>query len=122
MSTATGPAAEAKMPSVRTVGVARAHVELKQFFRDRQSMMFTFALPLILLLVFGSVFNTDIAPGVTFSQYFLAGMIASGLVYTGFQNLAIQIPQEREDGTLKRLAGTPLPRPAYFVGKIALVP
>jgi len=53
MSTATGPAAEAKMPSVRTVGVARAHVELKQFFRDRQSMMFTFALPLILLLVFG---------------------------------------------------------------------
>jgi len=121
MSTATGPVTEAKMPSVGTVGVARAQVELKQFFRDRQSMMFTFALPLILLLVFGSVFDTEIAPGVTFSQYFLAGMIASGLVYTGFQNLAIQIPQEREDGTLKRLAGTPLPRPAYFVGKIALV-
>ncbi len=109
------------LPSVLTVGAARARMELKQFFRDRRSVMFTFALPLILLLIFGSVFNKDIQPGVTFSQYFLAGMIASGLVYNGFQNLAIQIPQEREDGTLKRLAGTPLPRPSYFLGKIALV-
>ena len=51
---------------------------------------------------------------MTFSQYFLAGMIASGLVYTGFQNLAIAIPQERDDGSLKRLYGTPMPAAAYF--------
>ena len=100
---------------------SRASVEVKQFVRDRQALIFTFALPVMLLLIFGSVFNKDIAPGVTFSQYFVAGMIASGLVYTGFQNLAIAIPQEREDGTLKRLAGTPLPPAAFFAGKVVLV-
>ena len=67
------------------------------------------------------MFNTDIAPGVTFSQYFAAGMIASGIVYTSFQNLAITIPQERDDGTLKRLEGSPMPKASYFIGKIGMV-
>jgi len=122
MTTAPTRAADRPpLPSLSSVAVSRARVELLSFARDRRAVVFTFALPVILLLIFGSVFNTDIAPGVTFSQYFVAGMIASGLVYTGFQNLAIAIPQEREDGTLKRLAGTPLPKPAYFLGKVALV-
>ena len=100
---------------------SRTSVEVKQFVRDRQALIFTFLLPVMLLVIFGSVFNVSVTPGVTFSQYFLAGMIASGLVYTGFQNLAISIPQEREDGTLKRLAGTPIPPSAYFAGKVVLV-
>ena len=32
-------------------------------------------------------------------------MIASGVLYTSFQNLAIAIPMERDDGTLKRHPG-----------------
>jgi ABC-2 type transport system permease protein len=48
-------------------------------------------------------------------------MIASGLVNTGFQQLAITIPMERDDGTLKRLRGTPAPTASYFIGKIILV-
>jgi len=71
--------------------------------------------------VFGSAFTGNVAPGVSFSQYFLAGMIASGVVYTAFQNLAITISQERDDGTLKRLQGTPMPKAAYFVGKVGQV-
>ena len=111
----------ARLPSLRPVVTARASVELKEFVRDRQAFIFTFILPVLLLVIFGTVFNEEIAPGVTFSQYFLAGMIASGLVYTGFQNLAIAIPQEREDGSLKRLYGTPMPPAAYFAGKVVLV-
>jgi ABC-2 type transport system permease protein len=109
------------LPPLPRVVRARTDVELKAFVRDRQALFFTFALPVLLLIIFGAVFNQDIAPGVTFSQYFLAGMIASGLVYTGFQNLAIAIPQEREDGSLKRLYGTPMPPAAYFAGKVVLV-
>ncbi len=112
---------DTRLPPLRRIAAARASVELRQFVRDRQAFIFTFLLPVMLLLIFGSVFNREIVSGVTFSQYFLAGMIASGLVYTGFQNLAITIPQEREDGTLKRLAGTPLPPAAYFAGKVILV-
>jgi ABC-2 type transport system permease protein len=107
-------------PSAFSLGLRRIGIELRQFFRDKDSAVFTFALPMLLLVVFGSVFNTDIAPGVTFSQYFVAGMIASGVIYTAFQNLAISIPIERDDGTLKRLQGTPMPKSSYFIGKVGL--
>jgi ABC-2 type transport system permease protein len=105
------------------MGVGRVGIELKQFFRDRESAVFSFLLPMILLVIFGSVFGEqDLGDSdITFSQYFVAGMIASGILYTSFQNLAISIPMEREDGTLKRLQGTPMPPAAFFIGKIGMV-
>ena len=105
------------------MGVGRIGIELKQFFRDRESAVFNFLLPMILLVIFGSVFGGQELgdSGLTFAQYFVAGMIASGILYTSFQNLAISIPMEREDGTLKRLQGTPMPRSAFFIGKIGMV-
>jgi ABC-2 type transport system permease protein len=108
---------------VIAIGRSRIVLELRQFFRDRESALFNFALPMILLVVFGSVFaNQQIGfEDVTFSQYFLAGMIASGILYTSFQNLAIAIPMERDDATLKRLAGLPMPKSAYFIGKAGMV-
>ena len=48
-------------------------------------------------------------------------MIASGLVNSGFQQLAIMIPMERDFGTLKRLRGTPMPPLSYFIGKLVVV-
>ena len=112
---------QSKLPSTLKIGVSRGFLELKQFFRQRESVVFTLLFPVLLLLIFGSVFKDEIAPGVTFSEYFVAGMIASGLVNTGFQQLAITIPMERDDGTLKRLRGTPAPASSYFIGKIILV-
>ena len=103
------------------IGVLRSFLEVKQFMRQRESVVFTLFFPVILLFIFGTVFKDTIAPGVTFSQYFVAGMIASGLVNTGFQQLAIMIPMEREFGTLKRLRGTPMPASSYFIGKAILV-
>ncbi|HYJ77347.1 MAG TPA: ABC transporter permease [Actinomycetes bacterium] len=109
------------LPGTVAIGLRRVHIELLTFTRDREAAFFTLILPVLLLVVFGSAFNDDVAPGIPFSQYFLAGMIASGVVYTAFQNLAIVIPQERDDGTLKRLQGTPMPKAAYFVGKVGVV-
>jgi len=103
------------------IGVLRSFLEIKQFMRQRESVVFTLFFPVILLFIFGTVFKDTIAPGVTFSQYFVAGMIASGLVNTGFQQLAITIPMQRDDGTLKRLRGTPMSVSSYFIGKALLV-
>jgi len=103
------------------IGLLRGGLELKQFMRQRESVVFTIFFPVILLFIFGTVFKDTIAPGVTFSQYFVAGMIASGLVNTGFQQLAITIPMERDFGTLKRLRGTPMSVASYFIGKALLV-
>ena len=108
------------MTSIRN-GLSRGGLEIRVFLRQRESVFFTLAFPVLLLFIFGSVFNKSIAPGVSFSQYFVAGMIASGLVNTGFQNLAILIPMERDFGTLKRLRGTPLTAASYFIGKAILV-
>lgn len=109
------------MPSVPRVGLARARLEILAFFREKDALIWTLLYPVVLLAIFGSVFNDEIAPGVSFSQYFLAGMIATGLMLVSFQQLAMGIALERDDGTLKRLEGTPMPRAAYFVGKIGMV-
>lgn len=111
-----------RVPGAFAIGRRRIVIELRQFFRDRNSAVFNFAFPMILLVIFGSVFGGQrMSSGLTFAQYFVAGMIASGVLYTSFQNLAIAIPLEREDGTLKRLQGTPMPKASYFIGKIGTV-
>ena len=109
------------VPNLLRLGAARAGIEIRMFVRERDSMVFTFAFPVILLFIFGSVFTGDIAPGVNVRQYFAAGMIAAGIALSSFQSLAIGIAVERDDGTLKRLRGMPMPPSAYFLGKIGLV-
>jgi len=109
-------------PPLRSVYAVRAKVELLSFVREREAVVFTFAFPILLLVIFGSVFGgQDLEGGVSFAQYFVSGMIAAGLFGSSFQNLGISIPIERDTGALKRLAGTPMPRSAYFAGKVAVV-
>jgi ABC-2 type transport system permease protein len=112
---------EAPLPSLATVYRSRAGVELKEFFRQREAVVFTLMLPVLLLVVFGAVLDYDIGGGVTFTQYFMAGIVAAGILGASLQNMAIGIATERSDGTLKALAGTPMPRSAYFVGKVVQV-
>jgi ABC-2 type transport system permease protein len=112
---------EARLPSLARVFRSRAGVELKEFFRQREAVVFTLMLPVLLLVVFGAVLNFDLGNGVSFTQYFMAGIIAAGILGASLQNMAISIATERSDGTLKSLAGTPMPRSAYFVGKVVQV-
>jgi ABC-2 type transport system permease protein len=122
MTTATTTTAATRpLPSLASVYRTRAGVELKEFRRQREAVVFTVLFPVILLLVFGAVLDYDLGSGVTFTQYFMAGVIAAGILGAGLQNMAITIATERADGTLKHLAGTPMPRSAYFVGKVAQV-
>jgi ABC-2 type transport system permease protein len=109
------------LPSVVEVSRVRGRVELKEFFRQREAVVFTLLFPVILLLVFGAVLNYDIGFGVSFTQYFMAGVVAAGILGAGLQNMAIGIATERSDGTLKSLVGTPMPKSAYFVGKVVQV-
>jgi ABC-2 type transport system permease protein len=103
------------------LGLSRGVLELKQFIRTREYVVFTLLFPVMIVVIFGAIFHGHLTPEVTFTQYFVSGMIASGLLATSFQNLAIQIPIERDRGVLKRLIGTPMPRAAYFIGKIFMV-
>lgn len=120
--TATPVARPGRRPGTLKIGLSRTRIELKQFFRERDSMVFTFLFPVIMLFIFGSAFSSTKLPGgVNFTQYFAAGMIASGVALSSFQQLAISIAVERDDGSLKRLRGTPMPPASFFLGKIGVV-
>ena len=106
------------LPPLLRTSLARGRLEITAFFRDRESVIFTFSLPVILLVVFGEVFHGTIGTtGVAFRQYFTAGIIASGIMSATFVNVGASVAADRADGTLTRLAGTPMPPAAYFAGK-----
>lgn len=108
------------------LGWERTRIELKQFFRQPDALFFTMLLPVLLVVIFSTVFGGEEIVGppgtdpVPFPQYFASGMIAAGVMSTTFASLAMGIALEQDQGLLKRLAGTPLPKSAYFIGKIGL--
>jgi len=110
-----------------TLGFSRVRYEVTTYFRQGDSVFFTFLFPLVMLTIFSVAFSEqsfgEDADGtsVTAAQFYLPAMIAAGLLLSGLQNMAIDIANEKSDGTLKRLAGTPLPVVSFFIGKIGQV-
>ena len=83
MTTTATP--RALRPTLGRVALSRVGVELRLFFRDGLSVGFIFAFPVVMLVIFGSVFgDQDAGPGVSFIQYFLAGMVATVLRHRGW--------------------------------------
>jgi hypothetical protein len=110
------------LPSVWRIALSRGQVELKAFFRERQSVVFILAMPAVMLVLLGAIFGQQhTAPGITVGDIYVAGLIGGGVMATSYQNLGMSIAFERERFTLKRLRGTPMPAAAYFVGKIIQV-
>jgi len=114
--------AQLRAGSLLKASLARGQVEVLQFFRSKDAVVFTLALPVVLLALLASILSGHVkGTNVTYSQVYTTGLLAGGLASTSFLNLGISIANERENGTLKRLAGTPMPRAAYFLGKVIVV-
>lgn len=102
----------------------RVRVELLQYVRRSDALVFTFLFPVLLFSIFASAFS-DVPPlltmdgqEVTQPHTYLPAMLAAGVFLSGVQNLGIEIATERANGTLQRLAATPLPVLSYFLGKV----
>lgn len=109
-------------PSTARIAWARTGLEIRLFARERDAMAFVFAYPIVMLVIFGAIFGDEELPdGTPFSHYFLAGIAATGIMLTSFQNLAVGIAGERDDGTLKRLRGMAVPALTYVLGKVGMV-
>ncbi|MFI8276911.1 ABC transporter permease [Streptomyces sp. NPDC085929] len=129
MSTATtvttggrAAAAAKALPGAWALGLSRGVLEIRQFVRQRDAMIFTFAFPIVFLALFASIFGDSVEnTGVTASQLYAAGMVAAGIMSTSFQSLGISIAVERDEKVLRRLRGTPMPPAAYFLGKVWMV-
>lgn len=119
------------LPRWRTLrlGLSRIRYEVRSYFRQGDTVFFTFLFPIVMLAIFSVAFSSmgkvgagpDGTGGVTYAAYYLPGMVAAGILLSGLQNLAVDIAGEKSDGTLKRLAGTPLSVVSYFIGKIGQV-
>jgi ABC-2 type transport system permease protein len=111
------------------LGIARARYETLTYFRQGDTIFFTFLFPVVMLGIFSVAFQglgkvgaaPDGSGGITQAAYYLPGMIAAGILLSGVQNLAVDIAVEKSNGTLKRLGGTPLPVVSYFIGKMGQV-
>ncbi|MGY1695200.1 ABC transporter permease [Geodermatophilus sp. SYSU D00814] len=118
----TPPRTRPTPPSAAAIGLARTGVELRLFVRDPAQVVFSFAYPVVMLLIFASVFEGEDRPGgVPFAQYFLAGIAATGIMLTSFQAVGTAIAEERDRGDLARLQALGTPALGYFLGKAGQV-
>ena len=91
------------------------------FWRNREAAFFTFFLPVIFFLVFGSIYgdSTITKEHVRAAPFLEAGMIGYGVASTAFAGLAITMVIRRESGVLKRIRATPLPPATYLLAVLA---
>lgn len=104
------------------IGRIRMGVELRQLTRNSSLLIYTFALPVVMLLLFGTIFRGRIdGTSATYQQVYATGMIGMCVINGGLQNLAYAVAIERHTKALKRLRTTPMPAASYFLGKVASV-
>lgn len=102
--------------AVRQVGY-----EHRSFWRNRSRAFFSFVLPLMLLVIFGSLSNGQRVAergSIPYTTVFVPGILAYGIITATFSNLAASLTLLRDQGVLKRMRGTPLPAWAYLAGRI----
>lgn len=95
--------------------------EQKSYWRNPAAASFTFAFPLVFLVIFTALNGNDTVDvhggEVKFAQYYVPAIVAFGLISACYTNLAFTVCIRRENGLLKRARGTPL-SPAVYLGGI----
>ncbi|MEU8251559.1 ABC transporter permease [Nonomuraea sp. NPDC048916] len=104
--------------AVRLVRAQVAHA-LSRLRRDPATAFFTAILPVLILVLISLVFGDVRMQGVRLAQFMIASMITYVIGIAGYVNLAESISTDKDRGIVKRLAGTPLPRWAYYTGVAA---
>lgn len=99
--------------------------EQKSYWRNPAAAVFTFAFPLLFLVIFTALNGNgtvDLSGGeVKFAQYYVPAIIAFGLISACYTNLAFTLCTRRENGLLKRARGTPLSPSVYLCGIVGNV-
>jgi len=95
--------------------------EQRTFWRNRVRAFFSFLFPLMFLVIFASLYSgahLSSRGNIPYNTFFVPGILAYGVITTTFVNMAIGTAILRDEGVLKRMQGTPLPRWAYMAGRI----
>lgn len=103
-----------------SLAVRQVRAENRAFWRNPAAAFFTFAFPLIFMVLFNVLFGGGSPPGATYTpaHFFTPAIVALSIITACYTNIAMTVTSARDEGILKRVRGTPLPEWAYLAGRI----
>jgi ABC-2 type transport system permease protein len=118
----TGPTPAARGPLALLLHEAR--FDTLASMRNPRARFFTFMFPILIMVIFSSVFGHDkttVVDGtrVTLAHFYVGGIMAMSVIVSSYAGLVITISAARASGVLKRRRATPVP-PAIIIGGQAL--
>lgn len=98
--------------------------ENRAFWRNPAAAFFTFAFPLMFLVIFNLLFGNEkielLGRSTTTSTFYVPAIAAFSVITACYTNIAISLSFSRDEGVLKRKLGTPLPAAAYLAARVTL--
>jgi ABC-2 type transport system permease protein len=94
----------------------------KAFWRNPASAFFTFAFPLMFLVIFTALLGHSTVQigtrSVNTSTYYVASMATFAVITACYNNIAMSVSFQRDAGVLKRINGTPLPSALFLAARM----
>ncbi|KTG10087.1 ABC transporter permease [Haloprofundus marisrubri] len=90
------------------------------FLRRRTAVFFTFFFPVILVLIFGALVQTQPTGGGLFAEpqaYYIPGYLATVVLFTPLSRVGSEIARHREGNRFEKLATTPLSRTEWMLAQ-----
>jgi ABC-type multidrug transport system permease subunit len=117
----TPHAVAAKRPGALALVLDQIGYAVREQWRSRIVLIFTFVLPLVWLVLIGILAGNeavDEVTGVRVMQFVTPTAAAIGVLFAAFPTVANSLGLAREQKITKRLRGTPLPTWAYLLGRV----
>lgn len=118
---AAGTAIAGAWPSWGRLTWTSMRSQNRTFWRNPVASFFTLGLPLIMLVLFGSLFTWEIDVGfglIPAAQFYTPALAAFTAANAALANVGITLAFQRQFGLLKRIRGTPLPPSAFLGGSL----
>jgi ABC-2 type transport system permease protein len=92
----------------------------RSFVRRRTAVFFTFFFPVILVMIFGALVQTQPTGGGLFAEpagYYIPGYLAVVVLFTPLSRVGSEIARHRDGGRFEKLATTPLSRGEWLLAQ-----
>lgn len=112
---------EAHRPSTLGLLADEVRMSIVELWRTRVVFIFTFLFPLTWLLLLGALAGNaviDETTGLRVMQFVSPLALVMGVLYATMPTMAAGLAVAREQGTLKRVRGTPLPPWVYLADRV----
>jgi ABC-2 type transport system permease protein len=94
----------------------------RAFWRNPANAFFTFAFPLMFLVIFTALFGSGTVPvagrQIAVSTFYVGAILSFAIITATYTNLAINVTFTRDFGILKRVRGSPMMPWSFMVGRI----